>query len=105
MNYLDTSKHVDSFNQRVTKICHKVNQRFRLSVHVDLISEQKPETYGVWYSYYTKKSLDDAATGTRHLINQLTKYHLIGPIRVGYRPDWKQLDDVISKIEDRINKY
>lgn len=101
----ELAEHTDEYNRRASLLCQKVNKLFNLNVHIDLVNVAKPRYYNSYYNQYIQETEYDMMMSLKSLIDQLSAKNLTAPVIIPLGADWSKINEILSKLEDRINKY
>lgn len=104
-NTTSISDSISQFNERCQAVTDKVNKTFKLSVKFQPVNVTQPKYYNSFYNKYVRESKAQAINSLSDLTSQLEKYNLIAPVFLTDWVDWSDIDKILTKIEQRINKY
>lgn len=101
----DIKGNLTTFNQTGQSVADHVNNVFSLSISFKPVELTPPRYYNSFYKKYVKESKRQAIASLDDLAGQLERYNLIAPVFLVSWMDWKQINQTLSKISDRVNKY
>ncbi|WP_242362054.1 hypothetical protein [Limosilactobacillus antri] len=101
------NRHVLNFNNRFNNIVSKINNTFAVDLSYSKVKAEKHESYGSFLNSYVDKASSDIQQLLIELIKQLKQRNLLNNLKadVDSAFSWRNIDDVLTDIENKLDKY